>query len=39
MQEAKCRNISKHIKEQINTELLDIYEQISDTEQALVLLG
>ena len=39
LEEAKCRNITKDRKEQINTDLVDIYEQLSDTEQALVLLG
>ena len=39
LQEAKSRNITKNRKEQINTDLVDIYEQISDMEQALVLLG
>ena len=39
LQEAKSRNITKNRNEQINTDLMDIYEQISDKEQALVLLG
>ena len=39
LQEAKSRNITKNRKEQINTDLVDIYEQISDMEQALVLFG
>ena len=32
LQEAKSRNITKDRKEQINTDLVDISEQISDTE-------
>ena len=37
LQETKSRNITKDRKEQINTDLMNIYEQISDMEQSLVL--
>ena len=39
LEEAKSRNLNKARKEKINIDLVDLYEQLHDTEQALFLLG
>ena len=39
LEEANSTSVSKTRKEQINSDLVDIHEQLHDTEQALVLLG
>ena len=39
LEEAKSRNLSKARKEKINIDLVDLYEQLHVTEQALFLLG
>ena len=39
LEEANTTGVSKARKEQINSDLLDNYEQLHQTEQALVLSG
>ena len=39
LEEANTTSVSKTRKEQINSDLLDIFEQLHQTEQALVLIG
>ena len=38
LEETKCTSVTKARKEQINSDLVDKYEQLHDMEQALVLL-
>ena len=39
LEEVKSRNITKDRKEEINILLVDLYEQLHETEQALVLIS
>ena len=39
LEEANSNSVSKHQKEEINTELQDLYEKLQQTEEALVHIG
>ena len=39
LEEANSTSVSKARKEEINTDLLDIYEQLQQTKEASVLIG